>query len=282
MRKSSCPLPRQKRAFTLIEILVVIAIIAILASILFPVFSRARESARRASCASNLKQIGLAWIMYSQDYDEMTTPVYVAVPNGPYLGHASLSYWPDLLHPYIKSGSGKVGQSGSMRGVFTCPSTNSLFESDNVDHWKAVRYAYNQSNINNDYIVYDEGSLSYGVSTARLGHPSQTIAFSEGIMGSGPFLNNSKAENHATNLSDQAAVYGAYDFSTPIKRASNDKATLEDSLRNGQRDENGTTHTKNITDRTLHQHMDGSNYVFADGHVKWMKKTTLGMWTANS
>src|SRR5471032_3250205 len=59
-----------KRGFTLIELLVVIAIIAILAAILFPVFARARENARRASCQSNLKQIGLGTLQYCQDYDE--------------------------------------------------------------------------------------------------------------------------------------------------------------------------------------------------------------------
>src|SRR5438034_2820234 len=58
-------------AFTLIELLVVIAIIAILAAILFPVFAQARESARKASCLSNTKQLGLATMMYTQDYDEM-------------------------------------------------------------------------------------------------------------------------------------------------------------------------------------------------------------------
>ncbi len=60
-----------KRGFTLIELLVVIAIIAILAAILFPVFARAREKARQSSCINNLKQIGLATMMYVQDYDEM-------------------------------------------------------------------------------------------------------------------------------------------------------------------------------------------------------------------
>ena len=61
---------RNIKGFTLIELLVVIAIIAILAAILFPVFARAREAARKTSCLSNMKQIGLASLMYSQDYDE--------------------------------------------------------------------------------------------------------------------------------------------------------------------------------------------------------------------
>ena len=65
----------RRKAFTLIELLVVIAIISILAAILFPVFARARESARRTSCLSNLKQIGLGIMMYVQDYDE-TYPRY--------------------------------------------------------------------------------------------------------------------------------------------------------------------------------------------------------------
>jgi prepilin-type N-terminal cleavage/methylation domain-containing protein/prepilin-type processing-associated H-X9-DG protein len=66
--------PLGKNGFTLIELLVVIAIIAILAAILFPVFAQAREKARQASCLSNLKQMGLAWLMYAQDYDEVVPP----------------------------------------------------------------------------------------------------------------------------------------------------------------------------------------------------------------
>jgi prepilin-type N-terminal cleavage/methylation domain-containing protein len=68
-------------AFTLIELLVVIAIIAMLAAILFPVFGRARENARRSSCQSNLKQIGLGIMQYTQDYDERLPARVIGVPE---------------------------------------------------------------------------------------------------------------------------------------------------------------------------------------------------------
>ena len=91
----------QRRAFTLIELLIVIAIIAILAAILFPVFAQAREKARSTSCLSNLKQIGLATTMYAQDYEE-TMPIATYGIIDPKLGLVQFP-WSDALQPYSKS-----------------------------------------------------------------------------------------------------------------------------------------------------------------------------------
>ncbi len=89
-----------RRGFTLIELLVVIAIIAILAAILFPVFAQAREKARTIVCTSNMKQMGLAFMMYCQDWDETYPPAH---------------YWKSRLDPYMKN-----------RELFKCPSRRQL------------------------------------------------------------------------------------------------------------------------------------------------------------
>ncbi|MCD6352263.1 MAG: DUF1559 domain-containing protein, partial [Armatimonadetes bacterium] len=91
-----------RRGFTLIELLVVIAIIAILAAILFPVFAKAREKARQASCMSNLKQIALGLLMYVQDYDGR----FMCIRQGP-------GGWNKNVQPYVKNWQ-----------VFVCPSFN--------------------------------------------------------------------------------------------------------------------------------------------------------------
>lgn len=107
---------RSRRAFTLIELLVVIAIIALLAAILFPVFARARENARRSSCASNLRQIGLSVLQYAQDNDEHMPPffgtnTYVDAQGNTLAASLCFGGFRTLVEPYVKNTQ-----------VFVCPS----------------------------------------------------------------------------------------------------------------------------------------------------------------
>jgi prepilin-type N-terminal cleavage/methylation domain-containing protein/prepilin-type processing-associated H-X9-DG protein len=120
---------KTKRGFTLIELLVVIAIIAILAAILFPVFARARENARRTTCVSNLKQMALGVMQYTQDNDERYPPIFSRLPSGAAAPDGQIffdtyAFWQQIVFPYVKShdlffcpntpsGKGSPGPSGS-------------------------------------------------------------------------------------------------------------------------------------------------------------------------
>lgn len=118
------PKNSRRNGFTLIELLVVIAIIAILAAILFPVFARARENARRTSCLSNMKQINLGMMQYTQDYDEHYPNYYwnngTQAPGpengGEWYPSATSTnwFWQNMIYPYVKSVQ-----------VFICPSSPS-------------------------------------------------------------------------------------------------------------------------------------------------------------
>ncbi len=108
----------RKTGFTLIELLVVIAIIAILAAILFPVFARAREKARQASCQSNMKELALAFQMYIQDYDGAFPHVYDDT-------HGYRIIWADQIEPYVKN-----------RQIFACPSSSAM---DRINSWDSLQ-----------------------------------------------------------------------------------------------------------------------------------------------
>src|SRR6476661_7679135 len=110
-----------RKAFTLIELLVVIAIIAILAAILFPVFARAREKARQTQCTSNLKQLGLSILQYTQDYDE----VFPYGVSGP--GANRVYGWAGPIYNYVKS-----------TDVYRCPDDTTAATSPSVP----VSYIY--------------------------------------------------------------------------------------------------------------------------------------------
>ena len=140
-----------KRGFTLIELLVVIAIIAILAAILFPVFARARENARRASCQSNLKQIALGVFQYTQDYDEKFPPLGIVA--------APASYgWADAVQPYLKSTQ-----------IYQCPSFSGLAPSTDPRVGNYTTYALNAS-----LMIDDDGNAAIK-SLAYLTQSSLTV-----------------------------------------------------------------------------------------------------------
>ena len=168
--------PHKRRGFTLIELLVVIAIIAILAAILFPVFAKAREAARGTSCRSNLKQIGTALMMYTQDYDE-TYPNRrfgtAARPTGD-----DVNSWRTVIQPYVKNNQ-----------LFTCPS-NPSNQTISTDPTYKISYAANFNYGDQPrpgspavFSVLGNGlfgnSLSPGVSMAAVPAPSDLIAVVE-------------------------------------------------------------------------------------------------------
>lgn len=142
---------RTSFGFTLIELLVVIAIIAILASILFPVFARARENARRSSCSSNMKQIGLGLLQYTQDWDERL-PVRADAANS----------WRTFIMPYVKSTQ-----------LFSCPSNKS--NKSMADALIPISYSCNRN------VIGNPGNP--GLKLSAVASASQLISIAENMEG---------------------------------------------------------------------------------------------------
>ncbi len=165
---------RGQRAFTLIELLVVIAIIAVLAAILFPVFSQAREKARAISCLSNQRQIGLALMLYIQDYDERypqehpSTSNPVVDDNNSQLENIDFGSPFDKILPYVS------GRDSSKTQLYICPSDPDphghaiLDSSGNCTNGGAPPPGPLSSYIINAYYLF-------GATLAQITTPSQSI-----------------------------------------------------------------------------------------------------------
>ncbi|MGV3721941.1 MAG: DUF1559 domain-containing protein [Actinomycetota bacterium] len=223
--------PRHPRAFTLIELLVVIAIIAILAAILFPVFAKAREAARKISCTSNLKQVGNALMMYVGDYDDTYPNRRMADGANP-SGTDTLS-WRTIIHPYMKNTQILVCPSNPDKN--TLGRDNDFPTAFGISYGCNFNWGANSNTAANPLADIGKGvfgnQLSTGVHMAMVESPAQTIAVME--MYRIPFV-NFVVDFVGGSWTDPATgrVYTYY----------------EDSLFTG--------------------HNGSSNYLFADGHVK--------------
>lgn len=241
-----------RRGFTLIELLVVIAVIALLAAILFPVFARARENARRTSCMSNMKQLGLGMLQYAQDYDEsyfgstrMSTPPTPAILVYPGVG------WAGAMYAYVKNAQ-----------VYKCPNDTNTGSGNNVP----VSYAFNY----------------YAAATKLSQHayPALGILFSE-ISGSSvnvtdPLESGSNTYSVIDNgdillWANSAGLVQCCKTGAAIYHTRG--AGVLDAGKGRLRD-----HDEPGPQPTQPRHFDGATYAYLDGHAKWVRPHAVRSW----
>ncbi|MDR3707660.1 MAG: DUF1559 domain-containing protein [Capsulimonadaceae bacterium] len=240
------------RGFTLIELLVVIAIICILAAILFPVFATAREKARQTTCSSNLKQIGLGFAQYEQDFDERTP---CGILSGTASGCSTLygDGWAGQIVSYVKSVP-----------VFTCPDDQTQTVYPWAGHpYYPISYAYNWYAVNQPMSSFQEPARSVYLSEIR-GVNAEDLMYPNEL------------------ISSQSPVDKGYNFfvmwGTGAACATNAPATIAyatglyyDSNHNQGNNQDGAA-----------RHTAAANYLLADGHVKWLPGShVMSGWTSS-
>ena len=232
-----------RKGFTLIELLVVIAIIAILAAILFPVFQKVRENARRASCESNMKQLGLAFVQYCQDSNEK-------FPTGIPMYNNTMG-WAGAIYPFAKS-----------TGVYTCPDDSSNVASPTT----AVSYGYN-AGFESVVYINGPGNVNQGLALSQLVSPAKTVQLFE-VVGATTILTdpNNPDQNSATGDGACGLGYNGQQYATGVFPNVTPVAPPGPPVNGNKPPYNAT-----LTGR----HSDGSNFEFADGHVKWLRPSAV-------
>jgi prepilin-type N-terminal cleavage/methylation domain-containing protein len=253
----------KRSGFTLIELLVVIAIIAILAAILFPVFAQARGAARKAACVSNVKQLSLGIMMYTQDYDETMPFGYMYnIPNT-----SLLWYWHDLIRPYVKSDQMYICPQAAQHTIVDYlrpPGTPAILPLDYIanaawgfedgDVFNGVNYSRSQGNIVAGPFTNGWGNASR--SLAEFDDPAGTIAIFDAKPGYSEIW-----MHRQTDAFFNATGQCSYSWGSPAP-ASNEKL-----CKGGHVDK---------------RHSEGFVAGYIDGHAKWVKNSTPSMWSVRA
>ncbi len=260
---------RASRGFTLIELLVVIAIIAILAAILFPVFQKVRENARRTACLSNLKQIGLAVMQYEQDFDEKTPPGV-----NPYGGAEG---WAGQIYVYVKSTQ-----------VFYCPDDGVTPRNNGAIPFNVSSYGYNSQISIASSNPGAAGAVPDSVTLSAYSSPARTVLLFE-VQNStgyditrgytGPDATHAAGDDTPGDFGGSPAGYGIggagnYDpngFNAP----GGGEQTYTVKYVTGVLRNTGTTANNLLDFTTTPRHNDGANYLLADGHAKFFRPSAV-------
>jgi prepilin-type N-terminal cleavage/methylation domain-containing protein len=237
--------PRWRRGFTLIELLVVIAIIAILAAILFPVFAQAREKARQAACLSNLKQMGTAVMMYSQDFDE-TLPLGYSSPLA-----ATGRTWMHFVMPYAKN-----------RDIWTCPSAPNLRAPTNLVNNGTGGYGCNRN-------VMESGRAR---TIAEIGNPAGTFIICDTAqLGATPAPTADNVESWDKLVRTTGNPYTDWQVTAPTGYSPNPGTGYASS--NTANYELDFGQYGDPYRRPVPRHNIGVSIIYADGHAKWSRIT---------
>lgn len=236
---------RTSSAFTLIELLVLIAIIAILAALLLPPLSDAKRRATKTTCINNMRQIGIASTVYTDEYEDIIVPMarlVTPLPPDRLIPYQSYLWWPDTLRPYTKGGP----------KLYSCPNVPPVQAGIPLTNLYGIGMNFNELGVFPENVDPATGRF-VKLSSVKL--PTDTVFFADSAYVENPQETNADLWTAALNRPNYWSGFGVWLFVTPPAR-------------NDQWNRNAV--------RVINRHNGQANCAFVDGHVKAVKTSSLG------